>query len=237
MGLKELENLDGQPLKHWYYNSKFKAVINILSGVNSAIVLDVGAGSGVFLKELLRARGAREAWLMDPGYDRDIDLIKSSKPIYFRRCVQHSSANLVLMTDVLEHVDDDLESLKSYVDMVPDSTRFLITVPAFQFLWSGHDVFLEHRRRYNLKQIESVLSQSGLSIVKSSYYFAAIFSLACFVNIYQKGIQKLSLQLKSDLRMHSRVVNYMLRKFCSLELPFVKWNKVGGLSIICLAEK
>ena len=237
MDLKELENLDGQPLKHWYYSSKFKAVINILNGVNSAIVLDVGAGSGVFSKELLRAHGAREAWLVDPGYDRDADLIESGKPIYFRRCVQHSSADLVLMTDVLEHVDDDLELLKSYVEMVPDGTRFLITVPAFQFLWSGHDVFLEHRRRYNLKQIESVLSQSGLSIVKSSYYFAAIFPLACLLRFTKKLFKNDSLQLKSDLRMHSRVVNYMLSKVCSLELPFVKWNKVGGLSIICLAEK
>ena len=52
-----------------------------------------------------------------------------------------------MIADVLEHVDDDLALLRQYAAKLGEGGRIVITVPAFSFLWSGHDVFLEHRRR------------------------------------------------------------------------------------------
>ena len=66
------------------------------------------------------------------------------------------------MIDVLEHVDDDQTLLQSYVERAPRSASVLISVPAFQFLWSGHDVFLEHRRRYTRAQVEALVRRAGL---------------------------------------------------------------------------
>ena len=61
------------------------------------------------------------------------------------------------MMDVLEHVDNDAGLVRHYATKVPSGAHFLVTVPAFRFLWSGHDVFLEHKRRYTLAEIEQTM--------------------------------------------------------------------------------
>jgi hypothetical protein len=66
------------------------------------------------------------------------------KPLLFRRSVDQSDADLVLLMDVIEHVEDDVGLVREYANKVAPGTRFITTVPAFMWLWSGHDVFLEH---------------------------------------------------------------------------------------------
>ena len=73
-----------------------------------------------------------------------------------RSILLDSRADLLLYMDVLEHVDDDLGLLTAYLDQLERGGRVLITVPAFDFLWSNHDIFLEHKRRYTLKQVEAL---------------------------------------------------------------------------------
>src|SRR3546814_19735603 len=63
--------------------------------------------------------------------------------------------------DVLEHVEDDAGLLRTYLDKAPPQAQAVITVPAFQFLWSHHDVFLEHHRRYTLKTLSRVVERAG----------------------------------------------------------------------------
>ncbi|MPZ24049.1 MAG: hypothetical protein GEU28_11020 [Dehalococcoidia bacterium] len=53
-----------------------------------------------------------------------------------------------------------------------------MTVPAFQFLWSSHDVANEHRRRYVRSGLERALLGAGLEPVKTSYYNAFLMPLA-----------------------------------------------------------
>ena len=87
------------------------------------------------------------------------------------------------MMDVLEHVDDDRGLVRHYAGKVPAGAHFLVTVPAFRFLWSGHDVFLEHKRRYRLREIEATMRDAGLEIVRGAYYFGLIFPLAAAVRL------------------------------------------------------
>jgi hypothetical protein len=56
--------------------------------------------------------------------------------------------------DVIEHVEDDVGLVREYANKVAPGTRFITTVPAFMWLWSGHDVFLEYFRRYTLRGSE-----------------------------------------------------------------------------------
>ena len=60
----------------------------------------------------------------------------------------------MLLMDVIEHIEDDVGLVGEYVNKVAPGTQFIATVPAFMWLWSGHDVFLEHVRRYTLPRIE-----------------------------------------------------------------------------------
>lgn len=236
MDLKETDILGPDVGKHWYYSSKAKAMVRLLGGRTPARILDVGAGSGFFSRYLLSNSTAQEACCVDPGYDAEFDEVESGKPIRFKRSIGTSNADLVLLMDVLEHVDDDTALLREYVQKVPSGCRFLITVPAFEFLWSGHDDFLEHRRRYTLPHLEDVVRNSGLTVARGSYYFGMVFPLAASIRLAGKALKKGS-PARSQMTRHHPMVNATLKTLCSIELPAMPFNRAAGLSVFCLAEK
>lgn len=177
MDLKE-ESLVADPQRHWYYRAKTGAMLRLLGRDAPAAVLDVGAGSGLFSRALLRRTSCARATCVDPGYPGDSDETEAGKPLAFRREVASSKADLVLMMDVLEHVADDADLVAAYAGRVGAGTRFLITVPAFQWMWSGHDVLLQHHRRYTLRQIEAAATRGGLRVVRGCYFYGGVLPLA-----------------------------------------------------------
>jgi SAM-dependent methyltransferase len=164
MDVKE-EDLIRDIGRHWYYRAKLAALLRILPAPPISI-LDVGAGSGFFSSALLARTAARLATCVDPAYPTERDEARMGKPLLFRRSVDRSDADLVLLMDVIEHVEDDVDLVREYAAKVATGARFVVTVPAFMRLWSGHDVFLGHRRRYTLPGIERVLRASGLTVAK-----------------------------------------------------------------------
>ena len=127
------------------------------------------------------ARNPRSASTSAIARDRDDSV--AGKPVLYRRDTGPTDCDLVLMMDVLEHVDDDRGLLRHYAAKVPSGAHFLVTVPAFRFLWSGHDVFLEHKRRYRLGEIEAAMRDAGLQVVRGAYYFGFVFPLAAAVRL------------------------------------------------------
>lgn len=197
----------------------------------------MGAGSGFFSRGLLAQSSAQLAYCVDISYPADSDAIEAGKPIYFRKSVDQVEADLVLLMDVLEHVVDDVGLLRQYADKVPRGARFLISVPAFEFLWSGHDVFLEHKRRYRLPQIEEVAEQAGLRVRQGTYYFGTVFPIAAMIRLASKALRKDQQQPRSQLTMHHPLVNATLAALSAIELPLMRHNRLAGLTAFCLAEK
>lgn len=236
MDLKESHILGERIGNHWYYYAKVAAVRRLLNKFSYQQILDVGAGSGFFSRELLQYSSVREVVCVDTSYVHEWFETVADKKIHFTKSVDKVMADLVLLMDVLEHVDDDVGLLRSYVDQASPGTQFLITVPAFSFLWSGHDIFLEHKRRYTIQQIESVARQSGLTVKHGCYFFGAIFPLAATLRLTGRlyGNSKIP---QSNLQDHSPLVNSLLRKLCEYELPFMLLNRAFGLSAFCLAYK
>lgn len=237
MDLKETEILGSNIGKHWYYQSKANAMTRLLAGSPYLAILDIGAGSGFFTKKLLSETTATEAWCVDISYENDSDTLEAGKPIFFRRSIEKANADLVLLMDVLEHVDNDVGLLEEYVRKVPSGAHFLISVPAFQFLWSGHDVFLEHKRRYRLAQMENVARQAGLTVKHGAYYFGAVFPIAAAVRLATTLAQRGQYKPKSQLSQHTPFVNGFLAAMSSIELPFFLRNRLAGLTVFVLAEK
>lgn len=239
MDLKEQEILGEYIGQHWYYRSKLSALRRWTAGLASGEILDVGAGSGFFSRMLLDKTGVNSATCVDPGYSVDYEESVGTKTLRFRRQVISSNANLVLLMDVLEHVDDDLGLLGQYVALAPVGARFVITVPAFQWLWSGHDVFLEHRRRYTLQQIESVTRKAGLKVERGAYFFGAVFPLAAAMRLIERlrsgGSQPT--EARSQMRRHGLLANTILGAVCAAELPAFPANRLAGLTAFVLAVK
>lgn len=85
-------------------------------------------------------------------------------------------ASLILLMDVIEHVEHDrrfLADLRSrpYIDL---RTKFLITVPAYQSLFCSHDTFLGHYRRYSNRSLRRLLESSGFRVLDIGYFFSSL---------------------------------------------------------------
>jgi SAM-dependent methyltransferase len=233
MDLKEVQILGKDIGQHWYYRSKARAMHKMLGDVAISSILDVGAGSGFFSRYLLAQTDAQQACCVDTSYEADSESLEAGKPVHYRQALEPLEADLVLLMDVLEHVDDDRGLLRDCMAKVPAKTRFLITVPAFNFLWSGHDVFLEHRRRYTLPELEAVVKAAGLKLVCGAYYFGLVFPLAAGVRLLGSS----SSESRSQLRQHHQLTNAVLGALCRLELAVLPFNRLAGLSVFCLAVK
>ena len=232
MDLKEEDILGADIGRHWYYRSKAAALRRAVGGLRPRHILDIGAGSGFFSRHLLAEGGAQSALCVDIGYPADRDDSVAGKPVLYRRDTGPTGCDLVLMMDVLEHVDDDRALVRHYADKVPAGAHFLATVPAFRFLWSGHDVFLEHKRRYRLAEIERTMRDSGLVVVRGAYYFGFVFPLAAAVRLATRSVES-----KSSLSRHGALTNGLLTLACMAELPLFPINRLAGLSAFVLARK
>ncbi|BBL74701.1 methyltransferase domain-containing protein [Methylomagnum ishizawai] len=237
MDVKEIDILGDDIAGHWYYQSKARAMRQLLGGDEPGKILDVGAGSGFFSRYLLATTQAAAACCVDISYGADSEGGEGGKPVYYRRSVERSDADLVLLMDVLEHVDDDAGLLATYADKVPPGTRFLISVPAFQFLWSGHDEFLEHKRRYTLAQLEAVAGRAGLEVKYGGYYFGLVFPLAWLTRLGSRWLRREESPARSQLKRHHPWVNALLGAVCRVELPFARYNRLAGLTVFCLAVR
>jgi len=233
MDLKEEDILGAGIGSHWYYRSKAAALRRAVGALVPRRLLDVGAGSGFFSRHLLERTPAESALCVDIGYAADRDDRVAGKPVLYRRDTGPTDCDLVLMMDVLEHVDDDRGLVRHYADKVPGGAHFLVTVPAFEFLWSGHDVFLEHKRRYRLPEIETAMRDAGLEIVRGSYYFGLVFPLAAAVRLADRN----TTEPRSSLKKQGALTNALLTAICATELPLFPWNRLAGLSCFVLARK
>ncbi|HEY6718649.1 MAG TPA: methyltransferase domain-containing protein [Reyranella sp.] len=233
MDLKEEDILGADIGQHWYYRAKAAALRRAVGRLTPRRILDVGAGSGFFSRHLLAETGAQSALCVDIGYPNERDDSVAGKPVLYRRDTGPTDCDLVLMMDVLEHVDDDRGLVRHYAAKVPSGAHFLVTVPAFQFLWSGHDVFLEHKRRYRLAEIETTMHDAGLQIVRGAYYFGFVFPLAAAVRLVEHN----TIEPRSSLKKHGALTNGILDAVCAAELPLFSFNRLAGLSAFVLAKK
>ncbi len=229
MDLKEEAILGDGVVRHWYYRAKSEALDRVV-GPSPGTVLDVGAGAGFFSRHLLE-RGAGQATCVDPGYDGDSDAEHAGRPLLFRRAAPAGPSDLILMMDVLEHVDDDTALAAEYIRAARPGTRVVVTVPAFAWMWSGHDDFLEHRRRYTLPGVQAVLRQAGLRLDGGRYLYGLLLPLVMATRLPGKVARRLGRGAPpaSQMRPAGGLANAALLAACRLEALLPR-NPVAGLT-------
>lgn len=77
--------------------------------------------------------------------------------------------------DVLEHIADDAAALQEWRRVLTHGGAVVLTVPAYAWLWSDHDVSLHHKRRYTWHGLSTLARQNGFTVERISYAF--VFSL------------------------------------------------------------
>jgi SAM-dependent methyltransferase len=237
MDVKEEGLITGDIEAHWYYRAKLTALRSVISGLKPSSVLDVGGGLGFFSRALLRETELTAATCVDPAYSADRDETVSGKPLSFRRYSDRSDADLVLMMDVIEHVQNDVGLVAEYAEKVRSGTHFVVTVPAFMWLWSGHDVFLEHYRRYTLPSIERTLRAAGLRVERGCYFYAGLLPLVAAQRIAKRLLWAENLAPRSGMREYGAFLNALFWTICRVELPVFAANRIAGLTAFVRASK
>jgi 2-polyprenyl-3-methyl-5-hydroxy-6-metoxy-1,4-benzoquinol methylase len=162
--------------RHWWWRSREQAILTVIRrriGLSSGLrILDVGCGDGLFfdrLAEFGNVEGVEpDEGLVNPqGRYRDRIRItpfdtnfRSSKPY-----------SLMLMLDVLEHLNNPSEALCHAYSLLTSAGSLLLTVPAFQALWTSHDTINHHLVRYRRSTLRPLLRQAGFTILEERYWY------------------------------------------------------------------
>jgi len=161
--------------EHWWWRAREQYILDLLEGITfpkNGNVLDVGCGggwsfaalgkygkiSGVELDPNLVALAGEHAKRIHCG---PFDL--SFKP--------DQKYSLILMLDVLEHLEDPQTALSHALSLLEQDGKILITVPAFNLLWTSHDALNHHCVRYTKTSMRCLAKQVGFRIEYLRYFF------------------------------------------------------------------
>ena len=133
----------------------------------------------------------------------------------------------------------DMSLLRAYASCMPGGGSVLITVPAFQCLWSGHDVFLEHRRRYSRTGLEAVVRAAGLQVVRSRYFFGLLLPIVATMRLRDgRRLAAGRTEAKTALKAYPASIGALLTLLHDVErVALVPFNRLAGLSVFCLARR
>jgi SAM-dependent methyltransferase len=171
--------------EHFWFVGTRGVILSLLAGalgprLERARLLDIGCGTGYTLSRLprgIRAVGldySEHALSLAERRAPGVELVRGSA---YALPFADAAFDAVLALDVLEHLDDDQRAAREIARILAPGGVAVVAVPAVRWLWSEHDVALEHRRRYRLAELEVVLEQAGLSIAHASYYNTLLFPL------------------------------------------------------------
>jgi len=227
--------------EHWWFVVKKKIILDTIRRFvplkSDSKILDIGCGAGLMLNAL-------EMIGTTSGMDVSDDAIAFSKEIFsgdVRKGMLPDQVpfddnyfSLITALDVIEHVDDDLAALKAIRSKIAPGGYAVITVPAFMFLWSEHDVLNEHRRRYTLPELHAKLGQAGFYVEKISYFNTLLFPLIAVVRFFERLFNRKG---GSDVDLPNPMVNFILKTIFKLEIGLLKViNLPAGVSVLAVGR-
>ena len=167
---------------HWWFvvrRQLFADFIQKLGLNKSADILDVGTSSGTNLR-LLKGLGFTNY--------RGVDISPLAAQIATRKKLgpvdigdicelpyKNDTFDLILATDIIEHVDDDERALQELKRVLKPTGQILLTVPAFPSLWGLQDIVSHHKRRYKKRELCQKIIQAGLCHNQLFYFNYLLF--------------------------------------------------------------
>lgn len=228
---------------YWWHLGRLKIIntyVTSATGKNkSPKLLNVGCGTGGTIAVL-------ETFGRVDNVDISDDAIRYMKNNGYKRLTKvegiklpfkAGSYNIIGAFDVLEHIDDQIGALKEWRRVLKQGGSAVITVPAYQWLWSEHDVSLHHKRRYTTKSLAAAAEGSGLVVEKVSYAIA--FSLPLVVGF--RYINKLTGKKHDSETSYVNVPSWMNKLFTwilGIEAKLHKYISLPfGTSVVAILRK
>lgn len=223
--VKGSENLESMEIAVRYNTYLVEKVLECIP--HEGNILDFGAGSGLFAM-MMRDQGI-EVICVEPNTDLD-QLLKS------RGFLNHSdltdikkgSITGIYTLNVLEHIENDVQVIKSLSKLLKPGGKLFIYVPAFPFLFSNMDKRVSHYRRYTRRELISKLRESNLKILQTEYVDFLGFFATLLYKMFGDQSGKVS---EKNLLIYDTFIFPISKKMDKLTKRFI------GKNLLLIAEK
>jgi len=199
---------------HWWFTGRRRLLGRMIAAFGlpaDARILDIGTSTGTNLR-MLRDLGfsryegldmSDEAvrWCADKGYGKVTRGDACALPF------PDASFDLVLATDIIEHVDDDVLALGEIRRVLKPGGRVLVTVPAFPILWGLQDEIGHHKRRYRMAELVTRIGQADL-VVHRRFHFNYLLFLP--ILLARRIIAVFGIRLQNENEVNSPLINRVL---------------------------
>lgn len=231
---------------HWWFRGRRRIIWALLSREKlkgAQRVLDAGCGTGRNIVEFGRLGPISG---VDPSqeavefcHQRGLDDVQQAglESLPF----EDESFDVLLACDVIEHVRRDTDALGELHRVAAPGAALIITAPAYQWMWTEHDVQLHHFRRYTLKVICSRARAAGWEIEQSTYFNSLLFPLVAVARVIQRFLALFGRTRKghTDLDRTPAALNAALETPFKVEAALLRWGVrlPAGVSLGVVARK
>jgi len=220
---------------YWWYRARSELLEAVLGAYlrEPKVTLDVGSADGPSVA-WMRGDHRRVSLDLHPrGLAPGEGVCGSAMALPFADEV----FDVVAAFDVVEHCESETRAVAELTRVLAPGGRLLLSVPAYQWAWSDHDVRAGHFRRYTKPRLVNVVEGAGLTIERSTYAFSAVFPFFVAERAARRlrqhagrppapGLAQVSLRVDRMLMGLSRLDRRLLR---GRNLPFGSSVFLAGL--------
>ena len=171
--------------RHWWYRARREVIAALIRRLVrpsvGAQILEIGCGTGHNLA-MLGEFGHVDALELDEemrGYaEQRLGRSVMSAPLPEHEGVRERHYDVIGAFDVIEHIDDDAAAVASIAARLKPGGKFVMTVPAHQWMWSAHDIVNHHKRRYSKRALKKLIADSPLKLDAVGYFNSLLFPAA-----------------------------------------------------------
>jgi SAM-dependent methyltransferase len=223
--------------RHWWFEGRRRILRSVLTRIGArGPLVEVGCGNGANL-EMLAEFGALTGIEPFPedrerAASRGIgQVISGSLPDLLPASQRFQT---VLALDVLEHVEEEIRSAESLAGLVAPGGHLVVTVPAYQWMWSDHDVRNGHFRRYNRSSLRRLLQKTELRVDRVSYFNSLLLPPIAAVRV----LGRLAGLSGAGTSRPQESVNRVLMKLLASESRLLaRFNLPAGVSLMAVATR
>jgi SAM-dependent methyltransferase len=229
--------------EHWWLLGRGEILASLVGsecerrGGRVQRLVDVGSGTGAILQRLSPLADEPVGVESDPvplrmSAERGLDVREGradSLPF------PDESVDVLTAFDVLEHVPDDVAGVREFHRVLRPGGSAVVSVPAYQWLWSRHDVVHGHRRRYTSGSLTDALRAGGLDVRRGGYFNSWLLPAAVAVRLGGRIARR---PPASDLARVPKRLNALLLRILSSERSRVLGGGFpAGLSVFAVADR
>jgi SAM-dependent methyltransferase len=226
--------------RHWWYRARRKILAALIRRETQlpakSKILEIGCGTGHNLA-MLGEFGRVDALELDDEAravaEKRLGRKAMMAPLPELSGVKNRHYDLIGAFDVIEHIDDDSAAVASIATKLKAGGRFIVTVPAHQWMWSAHDVVNHHKRRYSKRALRELIENSPLKLERIGYFNSLLFPLA----VADRLASKLRGNDDADLKLPPAPLNAALERAFAAERHLVgRLPLPPGLSLFAVAS-